>query len=147
MNLIAFSDSHWALSVKNGRSITGYCFSLTKQGPTMSRKSKKQPTVALSTCDAILQKSSIIARFLLGFFVCLFVFVKLDHQMHDRVLAVTLQCIALWESWGGSLVGCIMGISSESGYIWEFFGVLQILLVFTLGLSRYQNFSSRYQYL
>lgn len=52
LNLIAFSDSDWASSVEDRRSTTGYCFSLTKQGPAISWKSKKQPTVALSTCEA-----------------------------------------------------------------------------------------------
>ena len=49
LNLIAFSDSDWASSVEDRRSTTGYCFSLTKQGPAISWKSKKQATVALST--------------------------------------------------------------------------------------------------
>lgn len=52
LNLIAFSDSDWASSVEDRRSTTGYYFSLTKQGPAISWKSKKQPTVALSTCEA-----------------------------------------------------------------------------------------------
>ncbi len=34
------------------RSTTGYCFSLTQDGPLISWKSKKQSTVALSTCEA-----------------------------------------------------------------------------------------------
>lgn len=52
LNLIAFSDSDWASSEEDRCSTTGYCFSLTKQGPVISWKSKKQPTVALSTCEA-----------------------------------------------------------------------------------------------
>lgn len=52
LKLIGFSDSDWASSVEDRRSTTGYCFSLNKQGPPISWKSKKQPTVALSTCEA-----------------------------------------------------------------------------------------------
>lgn len=52
LNLIAYSDSDWASSVEDRRSTTGYCFSLTKQGPAIAWKSRKQPTVALSTCEA-----------------------------------------------------------------------------------------------
>lgn len=52
LDLIAYSDSDWASSVKDRRSTTGYCFALTKEGPVISWKTKKQPTVALSTCEA-----------------------------------------------------------------------------------------------
>ncbi len=52
LNLTAFSDSEWASSVEDRCSTTGYCFRLTKQGPAISWESKKQPTVALSTCEA-----------------------------------------------------------------------------------------------
>ena len=51
VNLYGFCDSDWA----NGgdrRSITGYGFELTPNGPLISWKSKKQQTVALSTCEA-----------------------------------------------------------------------------------------------
>lgn len=52
LNLISYSDSDWASSVEDRHSITGYCFSLTKQGPAISWKSRKQPTVAFLTCEA-----------------------------------------------------------------------------------------------
>ncbi|XP_033124120.1 uncharacterized mitochondrial protein AtMg00810-like [Anneissia japonica] len=52
LNLIAASDSDWASSVEDRRSTTGYCFSLTEHGPVISWKSRKQPSVALSTCEA-----------------------------------------------------------------------------------------------
>ena len=52
LNLIAYSDSDWASSVEDRRSTTGYCFSLTEEGPVISWKTRKQPTVALSSCEA-----------------------------------------------------------------------------------------------
>ena len=50
--LIGYSDADWASSTDDRRSTTGYCFSLTKTGPLISWKSRKQPTVALSSCEA-----------------------------------------------------------------------------------------------
>lgn len=52
LNLVAYSDSDWASSLEDRRSTTGYCFSLSKDGPLVSWKSRRQPTVALSTCEA-----------------------------------------------------------------------------------------------
>jgi len=52
LTLIGYSDADWASSTDDRRSITGYCFSLTKTGPLISWKSKKQRTVALSSCEA-----------------------------------------------------------------------------------------------
>jgi len=52
LTLIGYSDADWASSTDDRRSTTGYCFSLNKAGPVISWKSRKQPTVALSSCEA-----------------------------------------------------------------------------------------------
>jgi len=51
LQLTGFSDASWGSS-DDRKSITGYCFTLNKDGPLISWKSKKQPTVALSSCEA-----------------------------------------------------------------------------------------------
>ena len=52
LKLIGFSDSDFAADENDRRSTTGYYFSLNFAGPAISWKSRKQPTVALSTCEA-----------------------------------------------------------------------------------------------
>lgn len=52
LGLLAYSDADWAADVTDRRSTTGYCVSLSKNSSFVSWKSKKQPTVALSTCEA-----------------------------------------------------------------------------------------------
>ena len=52
LKLVAYSDADWAADLRDRRSTTGYCVGLTEKGPVVSWKSKKQPTVALSTCEA-----------------------------------------------------------------------------------------------
>ena len=52
LKLLAYSDSDWAACVEDRKSLTGYCFQLCESGPVISWKSRKQPTVALSTCEA-----------------------------------------------------------------------------------------------
>ena len=52
LNLTGFCDSDWGASVEDRRSITGYNFQLSENGPLISWKSRKQQTVALSTCEA-----------------------------------------------------------------------------------------------
>ena len=55
LSLIGYCDSDWPSSVDaegSRRSVTGYCFHLSKSSAALSWKSRKQPTVALSSCEA-----------------------------------------------------------------------------------------------
>lgn len=52
LQLIGYCDSDWGSSTVDRRSISGYCFKLSNCGSLISWRSKKQPTVALSTCEA-----------------------------------------------------------------------------------------------
>jgi hypothetical protein len=49
--LIGYADADWA-SASDRRSVTGYCFLLSQNGPAISWKSKRQASTALSTCEA-----------------------------------------------------------------------------------------------
>lgn len=49
VNLVGYSDSDWAQSIDDRKSTSGYVFKLS--GP-ISWRAKKQPTVALSSCEA-----------------------------------------------------------------------------------------------
>ena len=51
LTLTGFSECHWGGS-EDRKSTSGYCFLLNKNGGAISWKSRKQPTVALPTCDA-----------------------------------------------------------------------------------------------
>ncbi len=51
LNLIGYCDADWA-NAQDRRSITGYSFQLSSGGPLISWKTRKQRTVALSTCEA-----------------------------------------------------------------------------------------------
>ena len=51
LGLIGYSDSDWASSADR-RSTTGYYFTLNCNGPPISWKTRKQQTVALSSCEA-----------------------------------------------------------------------------------------------
>ena len=46
-----FCDADWT-NLEDRKSVTGYCFQISENGPLISWKSRKQPTVALSTCEA-----------------------------------------------------------------------------------------------
>ena len=52
LGLEAFSDVNWAEHETDRHSTRGYCVSLSKFGPLISWKTKRQATVALSTCEA-----------------------------------------------------------------------------------------------
>ena len=52
LTLVGYSDADRASATDDRRSTSGYCFSLNKAGPLTSWKSRKQPTVALSSCEA-----------------------------------------------------------------------------------------------
>lgn len=52
LKLMGFCDADWGNSELDRRSITGYGFQLSVNGPLISWKARKQPTVALSTCEA-----------------------------------------------------------------------------------------------
>eukprot|EP00111_Clytia_hemisphaerica_P017623 TCONS_00052138-protein len=62
LRLNAFSDADWASSTDDHRSITCYCTSLNEHGPIISWKSKKQPSVALTTCEAEYMAMSITCQ-------------------------------------------------------------------------------------
>ena len=51
LQIFAYCDADWAAS-KDRRSISGYCISLNPNGPLVSWKSKRQNSIALSTCEA-----------------------------------------------------------------------------------------------
>ena len=51
LKIEGFSDSDWASSADR-KSTTGYCFRLNEDGGLISWKTRKQPTIALSTCEA-----------------------------------------------------------------------------------------------
>lgn len=47
-----YRDADWSSSSDDRCSTSGYCFSLNRAGPLISWKSRTQPTVALSSCEA-----------------------------------------------------------------------------------------------
>ena len=51
LKLVGACDADWG-NCADRKSITGYTFMLSNDGPSISWKSKKQQTVALSTCEA-----------------------------------------------------------------------------------------------
>ena len=51
LQITAYCDADWASSLDDRHSISGYCTSLRETGPYISWKSRKQSSVALSTCE------------------------------------------------------------------------------------------------
>jgi hypothetical protein len=51
LDIKGYCDSDWG-SATDRRSISGYCFKMNDESSLISWKSKKQPTVALSSCEA-----------------------------------------------------------------------------------------------
>ena len=51
LKLVGYSDADWASS-DDRRSTSGYSFAMHEEGPLISWKSRKQPTIALSSCEA-----------------------------------------------------------------------------------------------
>ena len=52
LKLVGHTDADWASSVPDRKSTSGHCFMLNDFGPVVAWKSKKQPTVALSSCES-----------------------------------------------------------------------------------------------
>lgn len=51
LRLWAYRDADWTGNVTDRLSTTGYCISMAVNGSLILWKTKKQPTVALSTCE------------------------------------------------------------------------------------------------
>ena len=51
LDIIGYTDASWANTIDR-KSISGYCFQMSKVGALVSWKSKKQQVVALSTCES-----------------------------------------------------------------------------------------------
>ena len=61
LQIQAYCDADWAAS-KDRRSISGFCISLNPNGPLVSWKSKRQNSIALSTCEAEYVAISIVCQ-------------------------------------------------------------------------------------
>ena len=51
LDIIGYTDASWASGIDR-KSISGYCYKMSKAGALISWKSKKQPVVSLSTCES-----------------------------------------------------------------------------------------------
>ena len=84
ISIDGYCDSDWASS-DDRKSITGYCFQLSTQGPLISWKSRKQPTIALSTCEA--EYMSLVSAIQEGKYL-----VSLVSEITESVLEFKLKC-------------------------------------------------------
>ena len=65
LGLGIYCDADWASDVTDRHSMTGYCAGLSEGSSLISWKSRKQPTVALSTCKAEYFSISLTGMYLL----------------------------------------------------------------------------------
>ena len=52
LKLFSYSDADWAGPIPDRKSTSGYCFMLNSDGPLISWKSRKQYSIALSSCES-----------------------------------------------------------------------------------------------
>ena len=90
LRLIGYSDSDWASSAEDRRSTSGYCYSLSESGPLISWKSRKQPVVALSTCEAEYIALAAAVQEMLYFFIFLCFFLNLFYSNEGNL---SFQCM------------------------------------------------------
>ena len=76
LKLVGYSDADWASS-DDRRSTSGYSFAMHEEGPLISWKSRKQPTIALSSCEAeyialaaAVQESLYLSQLIIDLGVC-----------------------------------------------------------------------------
>ena len=76
LKLVGYSDADWASS-NDRRSTSGYSFAMHEEGPLISWKSRKQPTIALSSCEAeyialaaAVQESLYLSQLIIDLGVC-----------------------------------------------------------------------------
>ena len=88
--MIGYSDADSASSTDDRRSTTGYCFRLTKTGSLISWKSRKQCTVALSSCEAEYMALSATVQESL-YLIQLLKDISCEYQFGPPVILVTIK--------------------------------------------------------
>ena len=87
-----FCDSDWANS-EDRKSISGYCFNIFPKGPLISWKTRKQPTVALSSCEA--EYISLVSAIQEGKYLVSLIFEILGHNLNFHMNCDNQGTIAL----------------------------------------------------